>query len=136
VLVWGAGEDGQLGQGDLLSYVSTPTFCDALRGQRICQVACGAGLTAAISVDGRVWAWGKLLERYSMPTLFMDADDRVNQIACGANNMAAWQGTLLPHARHCHHSPFTNHCFIKTHTHTHHRTRMRRSAVAVSRVGA
>jgi hypothetical protein len=73
--------------------LSTPTFCDVLRGKRICQVACGLGLTAAISVDGSVWAWGQLLERHLTPTLVMDADDRVNQIACGANNMAAWQGT-------------------------------------------
>lgn len=95
VLVWGAGEDGQLGQGDYSS-VSTPTFCDALRGKRICQVACGSGLTAALSVDGRVWAWGQLLQWHLTPTLVMDADDRVSQIACGANNMAAWQGPLSP----------------------------------------
>jgi alpha-tubulin suppressor-like RCC1 family protein len=93
--MWGAGEEGQLGQDDL-GYVSTPTFCDALRGQRICQVSCGAAITAAISVDGRVWVWGKLLRKYSRPTLVMDADDRVNQISCGSNNMAAWQGTRSP----------------------------------------
>jgi alpha-tubulin suppressor-like RCC1 family protein len=48
VLVWGDGGDGQLGQGDT-KYQPTPTFCDALRGERICQVACGSAVTAALS---------------------------------------------------------------------------------------
>lgn len=112
MLVWGAGEDGQLGLGPEQTYLSTPAFCDAIRGERICQVACGAAITAALSgkhstrtcqeesqayvlcaaVDGRVWAWGRLIKQIWEPTLVMDTEDKVNQIACGTSCMAAWQG--------------------------------------------
>jgi hypothetical protein len=47
------------------------------------------------TVDGRVWVWGRLVDRHLEPTLVMEPEDKINQIDCGANYMAAWRGILL-----------------------------------------
>lgn len=57
VLTWGAGEDGQLGLGDL---VDKAVACEieALAGERVKSVVAGSRNSLAICEDGRLFTWG------------------------------------------------------------------------------
>lgn len=54
----GQGDFGALGHGDTVS-LSTLTPIVSLHGFGIVQVDCGEYHSAALSVDGRVWTWGR-----------------------------------------------------------------------------
>lgn len=54
---FGRGEDGQLGQGDI-SHQHLPVHIDLL-SERIAQVACGSGHSAALTDEGEVFTWGR-----------------------------------------------------------------------------
>lgn len=49
---------GQLGLGDA-SDQEEPTYCDALRGVSVAQIACGSGHTVVLTTDGKVFSWGR-----------------------------------------------------------------------------
>ena len=55
---WGSSKMGCLGNGDTKKIVATPTEIDALRGQKIAQVAAGLSHVLALTESCDVWAWG------------------------------------------------------------------------------
>lgn len=57
VLAWGAGEDGQLGLGDLEDR-AWACQVDALKNERLVSVVAGSRNSLAICDDGRLFTWG------------------------------------------------------------------------------
>lgn len=55
---WGSSKMGCLGNGDTKKIVTTPTQIEALRGQKIAQVAAGLSHVLALTELCDVWAWG------------------------------------------------------------------------------
>ena len=51
-------------------------------------------LINAPPADGRVFACGMLLERMPIPRIVLPAGKGITQIACGAQYIAAWRGTV------------------------------------------
>ncbi|KAK3907967.1 E3 ubiquitin-protein ligase HERC2 [Frankliniella fusca] len=58
VLSWGEGDDGKLGHGNTCS-LDRPQLIQALQGCEIVDIACGGAHSAAISVAGELYTWGK-----------------------------------------------------------------------------
>ncbi|XP_026277054.2 E3 ubiquitin-protein ligase HERC2 [Frankliniella occidentalis] len=58
VLSWGEGDDGKLGHGNTCS-LDRPQIIQALQGCEIVDIACGGAHSAAISVGGELYTWGK-----------------------------------------------------------------------------
>ncbi|XP_054270101.1 E3 ubiquitin-protein ligase HERC2 isoform X2 [Macrosteles quadrilineatus] len=58
VYSWGEGDDGKLGHGNK-SMCDRPTLVEALRGKEIVNIACGGSHSAAITVHGELYTWGK-----------------------------------------------------------------------------
>lgn len=57
IWTWGQGGVGQLGLSDCVSR-DTPTLVRPLQGIGIAKVSCGSRHTLALTLDGRVFAWG------------------------------------------------------------------------------
>jgi hypothetical protein len=58
VLTWGYGASGCLGHESKKSY-SHPTAINSIFNQNIVHLECGAYHTAAVSLSGQVWTWGR-----------------------------------------------------------------------------
>ncbi|KAL2643551.1 hypothetical protein R1flu_011138 [Riccia fluitans] len=70
VLTWGHGGHGQLGHGGLES-AKEPTVVDSLTDQTVVSVTCGGAWTAAVTVRGELYTWGKNRDsQLGIPGLF------------------------------------------------------------------
>ncbi|KAG8288256.1 E3 ubiquitin-protein ligase herc2 [Homalodisca vitripennis] len=58
VYSWGEGDDGKLGHGNK-AMCDRPTLIEALRGKEIVNIACGGSHSAAVTVHGELYTWGK-----------------------------------------------------------------------------
>ncbi|KAJ8030054.1 E3 ubiquitin-protein ligase HERC2 [Holothuria leucospilota] len=60
VYTWGGGADGQLGFGNGTLFLSEPKCLPRLSfPNKISQIACGELYSAAVTVDGQIYMWGK-----------------------------------------------------------------------------
>lgn len=60
VYTWGLGLDGQIGNGSASLHNTTPQHVNGiLKGQKVCEVSCGTGHTAARTKDGKLFIWGR-----------------------------------------------------------------------------
>ena len=63
-LVWGDGDDGQLGNNDVDSFLDAPELLenfvppDQFRNSPLVMVAAGSSHTCACTEDGGLWVWG------------------------------------------------------------------------------
>ncbi len=55
---WGDGDFGKLGRGGSEG-CSVPHVVDRLAREPVCEVACGAQFSVALTRAGQVWTWGK-----------------------------------------------------------------------------
>lgn len=93
LLAWGCGKDGRLGHGGDAD-IAVPMAIKGLMDERVCQVACGAAHTLALTETGRVYAWGantflQLGLGHALPvdrpTLVASLRDRhVQAVRCGS----------------------------------------------------
>ena len=67
--MWGCGEKGQLGNGQLEDAAAPVKVMDG-----VAQIACGFSHTAALKTDGTVWCWGGGGEGQIGPNAFGQAD--------------------------------------------------------------
>ncbi|XP_041128227.1 E3 ubiquitin-protein ligase HERC2-like isoform X2 [Polyodon spathula] len=62
VFSWGCGDGGRLGHGDT-AYLEEPTviaaFSGKQSGKQVVHIACGSTYSAAITVDGELYTWGR-----------------------------------------------------------------------------
>ncbi|KAL1138806.1 hypothetical protein AAG570_008868, partial [Ranatra chinensis] len=58
VFSWGEGDDGQLGHGNK-SMCDRPCLIEALHGKQVIDIACGGAHSAAITIHGELYTWGK-----------------------------------------------------------------------------
>ncbi|KAK6487232.1 E3 ubiquitin-protein ligase HERC2 isoform X2 [Huso huso] len=62
VFSWGCGDGGRLGHGDT-TYLEEPTviaaFSGKQSGKQVVHIACGSTYSAAITVDGELYTWGR-----------------------------------------------------------------------------
>ena len=58
VYSWGDGDFGKLGRGGSEG-CSIPHIVDRLSREGVCEVACGAQFSVALTKSGQVWTWGK-----------------------------------------------------------------------------
>ncbi|XP_021378315.1 E3 ubiquitin-protein ligase HERC2-like isoform X2 [Mizuhopecten yessoensis] len=58
VFSWGNGDGGRLGHGDNIS-LEEPTLISALTGKQIVQISCGSTYSAARTVNGELYTWGR-----------------------------------------------------------------------------
>ncbi|CAG01384.1 unnamed protein product, partial [Tetraodon nigroviridis] len=62
VFSWGCGDGGRLGHGDT-TYLEEPTMIAAFNGKQagkhVVHIACGSTYSAAITVDGELYTWGR-----------------------------------------------------------------------------
>ncbi|KAH9314061.1 hypothetical protein KI387_022688, partial [Taxus chinensis] len=110
VYSFGQGTFGALGSGNMESY-STPVQIDELWGLGIIQIACGENHSAALSVDGQVFTWGRgkygqlghgSVQNESRPVQVKGlADQMIVQIICGGDHTMAInnEGTLFSWGR-------------------------------------
>ncbi|KAJ1527956.1 hypothetical protein ONE63_007889 [Megalurothrips usitatus] len=99
VWTWGKGDYYRLGL-DSDAHMRWPTLVEALRGERVVQVAVGALHCLAVTDEGRVYAWGDndhgqqasgstMVNR--KPALVQGLGDvRVRRVACGSSHSIAW----------------------------------------------
>lgn len=91
---WGDITHGQLGTGDTVKR-HRPTIISHLTGIGVCRIACGNDHALAVSLDGRMFAWGK--NHHNQVSLEMQANlntpqqitclsERVRSIAAGDNH--------------------------------------------------
>eukprot|EP00884_Botryococcus_braunii_P011885 jgi/Botrbrau1/20698/Bobra.0058s0027.1 len=94
---WGEGNGGKLGQGHYED-ASSPIRVTALWGQPIKHIACGDGVMAAITVDGRLLTWGDgAVGSLGYPALRQAIPRKVDalgdlvivQVSCGPYHCAA-----------------------------------------------
>ena len=95
---WGAGEQGQLGHGDLSSR-QVPSRVEHLAGQAVTVIACGQTHSAAIVSPGTLFTWGHGMhgrlghghtDRLATPTRVRLLDGTsVTSVACGQSHTAA-----------------------------------------------
>lgn len=88
---WGDITHGQLGTGDTVKR-DQPTIISRLTGIGVCRIACGHDHALAISLDGRVFAWGRnnhnqvspeIQTNQSTPQQLSCSSERVRNIAAG-----------------------------------------------------
>lgn len=101
VWTWGKGDYYRLGL-DSDAHMRWPTLVEALRGERVVQVAVGALHCLAVTEQGQVFAWGDndhgqqasgstLVNR--KPALVQGLGEvRVKRVACGSSHSIAWTG--------------------------------------------
>lgn len=58
VYSWGEGDDGKLGHGNKNGY-EHPQIIEALQGKEITDISCGGAHSAAVTVNGEVYTWGR-----------------------------------------------------------------------------
>jgi alpha-tubulin suppressor-like RCC1 family protein len=95
---WGAGEQGQLGHGDL-SNRQVPCRVEQLAGQSVTMIACGQTHSAAIVSPGTLFTWGHGMhgrlghghtDRLATPTTVrLLCGTTVTSVACGQSHTAA-----------------------------------------------
>jgi len=119
LFAWGRGEDGQLGVGDKLDQFK-PRLVVGLDDEDVAQVACGSGHTVALSLEGKVFAWGRGddgrlghgdHEWKDEPMKILALDKvKVVHITCGSYHTAAvsdsgclytWGGGMYGKLGHC-----------------------------------
>lgn len=88
---WGDITHGQLGTGDTVKR-DQPTIISRLTGIGVCRIACGHDHALAVSLDGRVFAWGRndhsqvsheMQTDQSTPQQLSCPSERVRSIAAG-----------------------------------------------------
>ena len=93
VYVWGDGKKGQLGTGKKNNELSPVNVADPLSDARVMQVACGGGVTAFLTSEGRVYQAGNghMTSGSSVP--FQARGDmegvQVDEVACGHAHVVA-----------------------------------------------
>lgn len=101
LLAFGRGQNGQLGGGGTDDCLA-PTAVEALKGQRVVAVACGAEHSVCATSDGAVYAWGwgrygnlgdgESLDRH-VPTRVRGLEGvAIEKVACGWRHSAAVDG--------------------------------------------
>nr|CAD7453260.1 unnamed protein product [Timema tahoe] len=95
VYTWGSGDGGRLGHGDNNSR-EEPTLVQALAGKHVVRVACGSTYSAAITVSGELYTWGRgnygrlghgSSDDYTTPTVVAALrGHRVVDVACGSGD--------------------------------------------------
>ncbi|XP_068082847.1 E3 ubiquitin-protein ligase HERC2 [Anabrus simplex] len=95
VFSWGNGDGGRLGHGDNNSR-DEPMLIQALVGKNIVHIACGSTYSAAISIAGELYTWGRgnygrlghgSSEDHNIPTLVAGLKGhRVVDVACGSGD--------------------------------------------------
>ncbi|XP_049844846.1 E3 ubiquitin-protein ligase HERC2 [Schistocerca gregaria] len=95
VYAWGCGDDGRLGLGDTNSR-DDPTLIQALVGKTVIHIACGSTYSAAITVAGELYTWGRgnygrlghgSCEDQNVPTLVAGLKGHyVVDVACGSGD--------------------------------------------------
>nr|CAD7262173.1 unnamed protein product [Timema shepardi] len=95
VYSWGSGDGGRLGHGDSNSR-EEPTLVQALAGKHVVRVACGSTYSAAITVSGELYTWGRgnygrlghgSSDDYTTPTVVAALrGHRVVDVACGSGD--------------------------------------------------
>ncbi|CAH0559020.1 unnamed protein product [Brassicogethes aeneus] len=95
VYSWGYGDGGRLGHGDN-TFKEEPTLIEALQNLDIIDIACGGTYSAAISLTGRLYTWGRgnygrlghgNSEDCTVPTLVNALSNYfVRKVACGAGD--------------------------------------------------
>lgn len=99
VWTWGKGDYYRLGL-DSDAHMRWPTLVEALRGERVVQVAVGALHCLAVTDQGVVYAWGDndhgqqasgstLVNRKPAQVQGL-SDIRVKRVACGSSHSIAW----------------------------------------------
>jgi len=91
---WGDITHGQLGTGDTVKR-HRPTIISHLTGIGVCRIACGNDHALAVSLDGRMFAWGRnhhnqvsleMQANRSTPQQITCLSERVRSIAAGDNH--------------------------------------------------
>jgi amyotrophic lateral sclerosis 2 protein len=91
---WGDITHGQLGTGDTVKR-EHPTVISSLTGIGVCRIACGNDHALAVSLDGRVFAWGRnhhnqvsleMKPNQSTPQQITCSSERARSIAAGENH--------------------------------------------------
>jgi len=101
VLIWGSNEDGVLGVNSTARNINTPSMVAGLEGVKIVKIAVGYQSTAAISVNGTLYTWGKNTEgQLGLGTTenYQAIAHRVESLSgveilgvvCGHNHKVAW----------------------------------------------
>jgi amyotrophic lateral sclerosis 2 protein len=79
---WGDITHGQLGTGDTVKR-DRPTIISRLTGIGVCRIECGHDHALAVSLDGRVFAWGR--NQYNQVSLETRTDQSTpQQITCSS----------------------------------------------------
>lgn len=100
VFTWGVGAHHELGLGEAVDLVETPTRVPGL--EEVVQVECGTHHTMALTADGQVYTWGKGgsfftstalgqggTEDSPLPVQVMGLPDRIVQVASGSMHCVA-----------------------------------------------
>ncbi|CDR98093.1 regulator of chromosome condensation (RCC1), domain containing protein, putative [Babesia bigemina] len=61
VYTWGSSKGGKLGRRTSVDDAVIPTLVEALGDTKVVQVACGAGVTLALTEEGCIYQWGHML---------------------------------------------------------------------------
>ncbi|XP_077865155.1 uncharacterized protein LOC102808977 [Saccoglossus kowalevskii] len=96
VYTWGSGADGQLGHGKNAHFLDKPKRIShsLFNGSRVSQITCGERYSAAVTVDGLLYLWGKNSHTLSpeKPTSYKEyrpmqvntGGYHISQLACGS----------------------------------------------------
>ena len=91
---WGDISHGQLGTGDTVKR-NRPTIISRLTGIGVHQIACGSDHALAVSLDGRVFAWGRNSQgqvslesntHVSSPQQISAISERVKSVVAGSTH--------------------------------------------------
>lgn len=103
VYTWGKGDYHRLGNGSD-QHVRRPTLVEALRDQRVVDVAVGALHCLAVTDTGRLYAWGDNdhgqqgnggTDVNQKPTLVDGFESPMHRVACGSSHSIAWCDSTL-----------------------------------------
>ena len=107
VCSWGWGKMGQLGHGNYVNALSTPTCIEYFTKNNICikYISCGGCHSGAIAQDGTVYMWGEshwgqlgipsyLIDMHQATpvpcqVLDLDSDEKIIQLCCGGTHTLA-----------------------------------------------
>jgi alpha-tubulin suppressor-like RCC1 family protein len=91
VFSWGLNDKGELGHGDRDDRPS-PQRVDALAEERVVSLSCNKAVSAAVTVSGALFIWGKCFSDFQslLPKRIQFPDDApVRFVSCGKRHMAA-----------------------------------------------
>jgi len=100
VYTWGDPSSGMLGHGPDITQPGThappypeylsPKRVEALAGERICSVSCGARSTAVVTSSGQLLMWGRVLP--TPPALLVIPISEIRWRGCAVHRAAAARG--------------------------------------------